>query len=343
MAMRWLRGLWWQIRLAREALLWMRRVRPDIIHIHDADRLLIGFIGHLLLGCHFVYDAHEFVAGLLVDGTRRSRWTRRWHLALERLLASRALAVITVNDAIAERLRNRYRLRNVAVVHNFPLLTPLPCDGGRLRERLPERIRNRPILVYQGRLTSSRGIEVFIQTIARVPAAGGVIIGSGPLRSALEALAAELRVEDRLVFVPEVPWRELAAYTAGADLGFCLSQPTCENNVLALPNKLFEYLMAGVPVIASDYPILRRYIVGENAGLLVSPDNPEHISEAVAALLADPDRLSLMRRNARRAAQRYNWTGEERILTTLYSRVHETPASARSAPWQPHVEDVSRR
>jgi glycosyltransferase involved in cell wall biosynthesis len=317
-----IRAQLWDFRAFVATLFWVAKLDPDVVHVHDADRLLRGGFAHWLLGKPLVYDAHEYFTGLTVDNTLKWRLARWWFIALERLFAPQARAVITVNEAIGRKLRARYRLSQVVILHNFPNLNGAPAKENRLRDLVPLEHRHRPILLYQGRLTASRGIEEFIATIAQVPEAVGVIIGGGPLEKRFKDLAVQSGAGNRTIFVPQVPWEELAALTAGADLGFCLSQNSCENNYLALPNKLFEYIMAGVPVVASDFPVLREYVVREQVGAVVAPDNPSRIAAVIGELLRQPDRLAAMRENAHRVSRtKYNWETQADALRALYRRL----------------------
>jgi glycosyltransferase involved in cell wall biosynthesis len=326
---RWL----WAARTSLAGLSWVARLDPDVVHVHDADRLLLGGFAQRLLNKPLVYDSHEYFPGLLVDDSLGWRLFQRWLVALEHLFAPGARAVITVNDAIGLRMRRRYRVRDLTILHNFPHRQVPPADRRLLRGHLPPEYRERPLLLYQGRLTAHRGIEVFVETVARVPHAAGVIVGGGPMEAAFKALAAERGLVGRLAFVPQVPWEELAAYTAGADLGFCLSQNTCENNYLALPNKLFEYLMVGVPVVVSDYPVLRKYVVGEEVGVVIPPDDPARIATVIGELLQHPGRLAAMHQNALRVSQtKYNWESQEDVLASLYRRLAHRRGKTQCRP-----------
>ena len=120
-------------------------------------------------------------------------------------------------------------------------------------------------------------------------------------------------------------WRR---YTPGADLGFCLTQNTCENNYLAEPNKVFEYLMAGVPVVASDFPGLRQVVVGEDVGVVVPPDDPNRIAAVVGALLREPDRLAGMRKRTLEVARtKYNWEATSGAFVELYRELEQKKTS----------------
>jgi glycosyltransferase involved in cell wall biosynthesis len=297
------------------------RLKPDVVHVHDADRLCLGGLAHYLFRTPLVYDSHEYFAGFLVDDTVASRIKHYWWSLLERLFVPRARAVITVSEPIGRKLSGAYGIAEVVIVRNFPEWRPA-ADGTRLRSALPAAYRGRPVLLFQGRLVPNRGVEVFIETLARLPEIAGVIIGGGPEQARLKTLAHERGLDGRLVFINQVPWEELTEYTAGADLGFYVQPNTCESWYLTLPNKVFEYLMAGVPVVASDYPVLRGPVSGEGVGVLVSPDDPDQIAAAVKGLLADPGRLAGMRENALRVARTtYNWESEAHTLAGLYRRL----------------------
>src|SRR5207248_3171059 len=153
----------------------------------------------------------------------RGHVNRFWNTTLERLFGRSASSVITVNREIADRLRQRYGWRSISVIHNFPKLRRNEDSPSLLLAHIPRRFAHRRVLLYQGRLTAHRGIEMFVNVIAQLSEVVGVIVGSGPIEEAIRRRALQYKLGDRLVFVPQVPWEQLAAYTLGADLGFCLS------------------------------------------------------------------------------------------------------------------------
>jgi glycosyltransferase involved in cell wall biosynthesis len=328
-----LTGSLWSIRVLLENLCWVKRLAPDVLHVHDADRLALGLLASALCKVRIVYDAHEYVPGL--DKQHLARFTLQRYCALERALVQRSQAVITVNAAIADLVRDRHNLSRVTVLHNFPHACAPEGDGHLLRTRLPDELRQLPVFLFQGRLTSGRGIEEFLHTVSLLPDVAGVVVGSGPQENAFQATAEQLGISRRVVFIPQVPWRELSILTQGADLGFCLSQATCQNNILALPNKLFEYLTAGVPVVVSDFPVLRQYVVEQEVGIAVPQDEPREIARRVRALLDEHGRIEQMRRNAREVSRtKYNWTSQEPALVALYDELdRRKPSSPCSEPY----------
>ena len=324
-----LRGYLWYLRVVAEHVRWVRAWRPDVIHIHDSDRLLMGYLAHRATRAPMVYDAHEYVYGLTVDDSWQWKLTRRIHLGLERLVAPRAATVITVSGEIGRRLERRYGIKDVVIIHNFPLRLNAPERTGRLKAALPAEHRSKPVMLHQGRLTAFRGFEQFLETLALLPEAAGVMVGSGPSEHSLRELAARLGLGSRVAFIPQVPWQDLLSYTADADLGFSISQGNNENSILALPNKLFEYLMAGVPVVASDFPALREHVDAANVGILVPPNDPPEIARRIREVLSVPNRLQEMRQNALTVSQtKYNWEAQSQGLTDIYTRLSQTAATS---------------
>ena len=125
-----------------------------------------------------------------------------------------------------------------------------------------------------------------------------------------------------------MPYHELLPYTASADIGILLYRNDCRNNYYCAPNKLFEYMMMGLPMIAANYPGLLPLVEGEGVGLCVDPESPQAIAAAVNRLAADPDRRERMRRNGLRLAEeRYNWDIESVPLLQLYGSLasRDTP------------------
>jgi glycosyltransferase involved in cell wall biosynthesis len=232
--------------------------------------------------------------------------------------------VITVSDGIAIRLRERYRLvRTPAVVRNVSALR-VAGDGG-LRRRL-QLDASVPLVLHQGAPAPARGCEVLLDAIAALPGVQLVFLGD-PEPGYGERLASEIArrgIADRVTTLPSVPLDQLLAHTAEADVGVTLLQDTCENHRLALPNKLFEYIAAGVPVVASALPeadaLIRRYGVGWS----VAPGNPTALAPALSHALAARDDPQLADRLARAGAE-LHWSRERERLLAVYAELEGDP------------------
>jgi glycosyltransferase involved in cell wall biosynthesis len=299
------------------------RLRPDAVHAHDAAMLLPGIVSARLTGATLVYDSHELATAVPY---RERAWA--WFVgAIERLVVPRCAAVITVSDGIAERLRLRYGLRSTpTVVRNVTALRP--SGSGGLRARLGIEAHT-PLILHQGAPAPDRGCEVLTAAAALLPDVHLAFLGdpepgyAAVLRREIEARG----VQDRVTLLPSVPLEELLAHTAEADVGVTLLQDTCENHRLALPNKLFEYLAAGVPVVASDLPEIRRLVQEHGVGWCVPPDDPAALANALRGALAQRADSALRERLADSAAE-LSWPREQRRLVGLYARLAAGPAGA---------------
>lgn len=295
-------------------------LRPDVVHAHDAAMLLPGLIGARLTGARLVYDSHELATGVPY---RRGAWA--WFVrTIERIAVPRCAAVITVSDGIAERLQALYGLRRrPAVVRNVTELEPPGAPTGVLRRHLC--IGDAPLVLHQGAPAPDRGCEVLIRALAEVPDAHVAFLGSSPFagyEDGLLALAGACGVSERVHFVASVPLAELLTWTADADIGVSLLQDTCENHRLALPNKVFEYLAAGVPVVVSDLPEMTDLVCRHGVGWAIRADDDTTLAEALRRALAARAAASLGER-LRTAARELSWDAERGRLRTVYEVVRQ--------------------
>lgn len=308
------RTLWRIIALGSIAL-GARAERPDVVHANDIATLIPGYFAARLSRAKLVYDTHEYAVGVPY---RKAVWA--WLAAtIERLLIGRCDAVITVSDGIAERLQARYQLRDrPTVVRNVPDLPP-PGEAPDLREEMA--IGDAPLVLHQGAVADGRGGENLIRAVAFTDSAHLLFLGAdGTYAEGLRRLAVELDVDGRTHFHPPVALRTLLSYTAQADVGVSLLQDSCDNHRLALPNKLFEYLAAGLPVVVSDLPEMRRLVFERQVGWVTDPGDPADIARALTDAAGARGDESLENR-VRIAASELNWERERSRLTDLYARL----------------------
>lgn len=289
----------------------LRRVRPDAVHAHDVAMLAPGGVGPRLTGARLVYDSHEFATGVPY---RERLWA--WLVStLERLLIGRADAVITVSDGIAERLRERYRLpRLPAVVRNLP--DPEETDPGFEAPDLRAALgmsAEAPLVLHLGAVARDRGGETLVWAMARVPGAHLLFLGADDtgFAAGLADAARAAGVADRVHFRSSVSVDQIRAHTRQASAGVTLLEDTCDNHRLALPNKLFEYFAAEVPVVASDLPEMRRALSGRPATALVDPADPASVAAGIEAVLGDGTEVP---------PSPFDWAEDARRLAGVYER-----------------------
>jgi glycosyltransferase involved in cell wall biosynthesis len=248
-----------------------RRARPDAVHAHDVAMLVPGYIAAKLCRARLVYDSHELATGV----PYRSRPWALLVAAIERLLVPRCDLVVTVSGGIADRLSERYALveRPTVVRNACDLPPPGAVSAPDLKRVLG--IGDAPLVLHQGAVAPDRGCETLARAIAEVDGAHLLFLGAeGPYADRLHALAVGLGVDSRVHFHPPVRLDSLLSYTAQADVGVTLLEGTCENHRLALPNKVFEYVSARIPVVASELPELENLVRTHGIGWVADPCDP---------------------------------------------------------------------
>ncbi len=311
---------WFLVKLAAmwlRALVLLLRIPADVYHSHDLRPLLPSYLAAHWRRKPLIYDAHELP---LVDPVV-TRWRRLHALATRavRTLVAGCAAVIVVSPPIVPEFHRRYGGPVPVLVRNLPAYQ-CPGSTNRIREclGLPP---NKRIALYQGVLLPDRHLDILVRAGKYLADDIAIILlGSGVQRLTLEALIAHENVADRVFMIPAVPYEDLLTWTASADVGLILFPPSHSLNVkYCLPNKLFEYLMSGVPALASGLDAVSDIIKTYGVGRIISSLDPRDIAHAIHAMVADHDTLHLMRKNALAACEReFRWDVEQNQLLALY-------------------------
>ncbi len=305
------------------AALVMLRTPADIYHAHDENALPACYIAARLRRKPLIFDAHELP---LENNPNFTRWHRLTALA-KRLFAAAipyCTGIIATSAPTAGAIRQEYHVSDVTLVRNFPSYREVQRSN-RLRQYLGLNQEVR-IALFQGYLQPNRGLNWLVQAAPLLdPNIVIVIMGHDQrgTKAQLEALIAENKVADRVKIIPAVPYTELLDWTASADIGLTLVSPdyTKAGNVM-LPNKLFEYLMAGLPVLASPSDAVSEFVSTYNVGRFMTSLEPKTISTAINEMIADNGALMQMRRNGLEAAKNdLNWEKEKGHLLELYNRI----------------------
>lgn len=314
-------------------------LEPDVIHAHHPlvlgtairaahRRRAAGF------DCQVVYDARENFAG--IPPAEQGNLRRHTVLVREEARHIRdAAAVITVSDPIADVLRDRYQLpRRPSVILNVPVNAG---DGDVTR---PHRSTVReaagvddatPLLVYSGAVSRARGITDLVDAMAHLPGVHLAFVTvpfPHPQVPTLLEQAAGLGVADRIHPLPPVCQDELLAYLAGADVAVHPMPGGSPNHDQALPNKLFEYLHAGLPLVVADARLMAAFVRANALGEVFRSGDPVDLAVAVRRAL-EPGRP---RRSRAELSARYSWQAQEAGIATVYARVHPLPPRLRVDP-----------
>lgn len=295
----------------------------DIYHAHDLNTLPIAYLAARRNNAKLVYDSHE----LYVERNTLKPSSKFWKWVvgkIEGFLVNRTDAVFTVNESLALELSKRYKIRTPGVVMNTPALfekskaSNLGNNHLRTKFSLPKHVR---LLIYVGGITFNRGLEELIESLKYLPDCFLIYMGYGneQYKQSLLNLARHLGLADRLSFFGPVPSHQVIYYTACADLGVAPIANACLSYYYCSPNKLFEYMNAGIPVIASDFPELRKIVLGHEIGLTFDPSDPKDIAGAARAILNNPEAMDKMHKNSLKASKLYNWENESEKLLQIYS------------------------
>jgi len=277
------------------------------------DRLRRRFGGHAIYDSRDIYmESRKLATAPPLLRAGLARLERRWARRMDR--------VITVNDSYADVLARRFGIPTPTIVLNCPdAWTPPDPPPDLIREALGLPTSTR-IVLYQGQLISDRGIEQSMDAILEVPGSALVLLGYGELEARLRAAASAPPYAGRVFVLPAVHPRDLLSWTASADAVLMAIQPTSLNHRFTTPQKLFEAIAAGVPVVASDLPGMAAIVREIDAGLLCDPTSPASIATAVRELLAEspPARAARRARILAAAHDRYNWAAQVAVLHGLY-------------------------
>ncbi|MBI1265873.1 MAG: glycosyltransferase [Cryomorphaceae bacterium] len=284
----------------------------DVWHCNDIEAFGIGVVARFFRPkLKLVYDCHEF------EGERngRSSFERRLVRWFEKLFIHRAKAVITVSPNIAKAYTERYGVDPVWLVRNVPhkLVSPDKKNIFRMRFNIPN---DEPVFLYQGAFTYNRGLEEALQAFKEISGAHLVCMGYGIFQNLVEESARDF---ENIHFMPAVPYHEVLDHTASADVGLLSVRPTCLSYLFCLPNKLFEYIQAGIPILSNDLPDCRKIIEDYNIGWVLNEFTAESLKMAVNDLKGKD--FHVFNGGLTKAQNDLHWEKEEQVLFDLYKDV----------------------
>lgn len=289
---------------------------PDLVIANDWRALPIAFAARRS-GARIIYDSHEFASEEFSDSWRWRMLARRHVAAIEERFIGRADAVVTVSAGLADALAQRYSLPTPTVVSNVPAWQP----------RVFRPVGDLVTVLYHGVVVPRRGLEDLIASVPMWPHQFRLVIrgpAQGGFDQHLRQLAGPLR--DRVSFEAGVPPDEVVAAAAEADIGIFLLANSTTHARYAMPNKIFEYMQAGLMIVSSDLPEIRRVIDKAGCGALLDHDSPEAIARTLAGI--DQARINACKRAALARAQDLNFGVEGVKLLEVVARALAKPAKS---------------
>lgn len=278
--------------------------RYDIAIANDLDTLPGCHLASWLRRKKVVFDSHELFPE--VPELTHRPFVRKVWLFLERCFVPRQKKCITVCDAIAEHYKNKYGTA-FTVVRNVPEREDYDTDFSDVP------ILKQPLLIYQGALNKGRGIEKMIMAMKFLTGYRLLIAGTGDIEKDLKHLTNNEGVSDKVIFTGRLSPVTLQAYTRQARLGLSLEENLGLNYYYALPNKLFDYIHANIPVLVSDFPEMKRIVDTYKTGRCTTENDPEKLAEIIRSMM-DSNDYATWKQNTERASSELCWENESHKL-----------------------------
>ncbi|MBE7169969.1 MAG: glycosyltransferase [Williamsia sp.] len=285
--------------------------KADVLLSNDLDTLLPNYLVATLKRIPLVYDSHEYFTG--VPELQHRPVIRAVWEGIEHFIFPKLKQVYTVNKSIAGLYKKKYN-KPVQVVRNVPYLypgktAPLTYPAGK------------KIILYQGSgINVNRGAEELILSMKYLSAAEYClwVIGGGDVFEQLKRLAAENKLDDRIRFINKVPFSQLRELTVQTHLGISFDKPTNLNYLYSLPNKLFDYLHAGIPILCTPLPEIKAVVDAYKIGCYIDSHEPGHIAERIRFVFNNPEEYLLWKKNAAIASRELCWQQEGKIVSAIF-------------------------
>lgn len=290
--------------------------RKALLYANDLDTLLPNFLVSKLSGTKIIYDSHELFTES-PELIHRKRTQGIW-LRIEKMIFPKLTHIITVNDSIAQAYKNRYQ-KDLLVIRNIPTKYHSGKRLSKVELSIPE---NSFLIIIQGSgLNVERGIEEAVLAMKQLENVTLMLVGDGDVMPVVKELIQIHRLEDKVKIFGRRPYEEMMQFTMHADLGLTLDKPLSKNYEFSLPNKVFDYMHAGTPILASNLVEIERVIRTHQIGTILSEVSPDAIAAAINELKSKPELLMQQKEACRLASEIENWEIERLKLELLIRTV----------------------
>lgn len=284
-------------------------LKTDILLANDLDTLLPNFLIAKIYGKKLVYDSHELFTE--TPELLNRAFTKGFWKIIEKNTVPKVKNAITVSNSIANYYNQKYQTEFITI-RNVPYTSPT------IAGLLPFPTKNKKIIIYQGAINIGRGIELMIDTISYLDDCIFVIIGIGDIYTAIINKIKRQKLEKKVFLLGKLNPNELKKITPLADLGISLEENLGLSYHYALPNKLFDYIHAKVPVLISDLPEMKKIVTKNNIGIVATEKSPKKLAESINQLFNDKEKYQLFKKNLQSTVKKYNWEKESAKLKSMF-------------------------
>lgn len=291
--------------------------RADLYVANDLDSLLANYAASKFkISTRLVYDSHEYFTEV-PELIHRPKVQKFWQ-AIESWIFPKLETVYTVNESIAKMYQDKYK-KDVKVVRNISPTWNAVSIPTKKELGVPE---NTFLIIIQGAgINIDRGAEEAVEAMKTIDNAALLIVGDGDVVTQLKKNVIDYDLQNKVLFFGKRPYNEMMAFTHHADIGLTLDKPTNINYRYSLPNKVFDYIHAGTPIVCTNLIEIERIVNKHEIGIVLSEFTPETLTSAIKTLQEDAVKLRRMKENCKKAALIENWETESKILEEIYPKV----------------------
>ena len=277
--------------------------KKEVLFSNDLDTLIPNYFVAKLQRKELIFDSHELFSE--IPELKHRKLIKQFWLTIERWILPKLTKVITVSDAIKKHYKNLYGIEAV-VIRNLPL------EKSVHQQSFPFPTENKNIILYQGAVNIGRGIELMLETIKLLDNCVLVIIGTGDIIEVLKQKVSSQTLENKVRFMGKVLPKDLKQFTPNATIGLSLEEDIGLNYRYALPNKLFDYIQAEVPVIVADLPEMKKLVETYQVGEILRERSPKSLAKLILKVISNNYTIALQK-----AKRELTWTREKDKLIRL--------------------------
>ena len=283
--------------------------KTDVLWSNDLDTLWANYVASKWKNKKLIFDSHEYFTEVpeLVERPKVKKFWKR----IEQRILPKLKNVLTVSPSIADLFKNEYGI-DVKLLRNVPIKAKDAVKVENIK------IDDKKIIIYQGAINVNRGIEFMVEAMQYVDNSFLYLAGYGDISKQIETLIISLKLEHKVKMLGEIPLEKLHGYTVQADLGLSLEEDMGLNYRFALPNKLFNYIQAELPVLVADLPEMKNLVNQYELGEIIEKHDAKHIAEKINSMLTNEPQMKVWSENAKKAAQELNWEKEKHVIASLF-------------------------